>query len=366
VEGGSKMVAPKTKLFGKDFITTQEWEKGELDTILAIADQLKTMWSYGYMPRILDRKTLFMLFYNSSLRTRNSFEANMTELGGHAHFLDASTSYMPVLGNESVITPEGKSRERVKDAAGVLDRMGHALAIRIFGAPAGHVYGAANGLIREFADLCTIPVIDMDCDMYHPCQAMADLMTIREHVGPSNLKGKKFVMSWADAPSPWKPLAVAHSATLLMTRYGLDVTLAYPKEFHLDPKIEQQAKENAEKNGSEFEVVNDMEEAFEGADIVYPKGWTSIDYLPPKTKEPNIDKIKELLNKYRGTWTCDAEKMKKTNNAYYMHCLPADVKPGYEVTPEVIDGPKSIVTDEAENRLHAQRGILAATMGGRY
>jgi len=359
------MVCPATKLAGKDMISTQEWTKEGLDTVLAIADRLKEMWACGHMPHILDRKTLFMMFYNSSLRTRNSFEVGMTQLGGHAQFLDSSNSYVPIDAIESA-----PGRERVKDTAQVLDRYGEGLAIRVFGKPVNMVYGAGNQMIRNFAKYCSIPVLDMDCDMYHPHQALCDLMTLREKFGPHNLKGKKFVMSWATAPSPWKPLAVAHSNIELMTRYDMDVTVAYPKEFPLDERILKNAKENAEECGRTFEIVHDMDEAFEGADVVYPKGWTSINYLPTlkdPTKKPDEEKIMSLLKKYEveKSWTCNADRMKKTNNAYYMHCLPADVRDGWEVTPEVIDGPRSIVIDEAENRLHVQKGVLAAVLGGR-
>ena len=344
----------------KDFITTQEWGKEDLKTALRQAEQIKKRYYGGETLDTLDDKTLFMLFYNPSLRTRNSFESGMTQLGGHAHFLDASTSYIPYPGEETLVLEEGETRERVKDSANVLDRYGDGIAIRCFGEAIDYNYGEGNRMLRSFAEHTSKPVINMEDDKYHPNQAMADLLTLKEKIGLEELKGKKFVMSWAKAPSPWKPLSVPHSLILLMSRFGANVTAAYPEEFALDPEVEEQAKVNAEKNGMEFEVVNDMEEAFVDADIVYPKSWHSLEYVPPKTDEPQMDELVEVQKQY--DWTCDEELMERTNDAYYMHCLPADVRDDLEVSKEVIDGENSIVYDEAENRLHAQKGILNLLM----
>lgn len=350
-----------TNLRGKDWLNEQEWSRHELDTILDVAFDLKNKFARREPHEILKGQTLFMIFYNPSLRTRNSFEAGMTQLGGHAHYLEPATIYRPTLTAE---IPKGleETRERICDTARVLDRMGDAIAIRIFGKPTGWHYGFGHKIIREFAHWAKIPVINMECDMYHPCQVMADLMTIKEHLG--KFEGKKFVISWAYCPSPWKPLAVPQSCVQGMTKMGMDVVLAHPKGFELDPKIIENAKRNVEEFGGSFEIVNDMKQAFEGADVVYPKSWTSVKFLPPNVSEPQFDEIRKLLEQNKD-WVCDQEKMDLTKNGKgkYMHCLPADV--GVEVTPEVIDGPNSIVWDQAENRLHAQKAIMALVMGGR-
>ena len=346
----------KTESFrGRDWITDLDYTKEELETILEVAFDLKRKRAVGEPHRLLEGKTLFMIFYNQSLRTRNSFEAGMFQLGGHAHFLDPKKIYTPALpGREIAYTTE-----RVSDVARVLSRMGEGIAIRCYGAPVDWIYGEADRMIREFAKWADIPVINMEDDIYHPCQGMADIMTMIEKKGP-DLRGKKFVMSWAYSPSLEKPLAVPQSAITVASKFGLNITLAHPEGFELDDNIIDAVKENVKKYGGSFEIVNDMKEAFKDADIVYPKSWTSKHFIPPEADKPDFTKIKELFEKNKD-WICDKEKMALAKpDAIYMHCLPADR--GFEVTDEVMDGPQSVVFDEAENRLHAQKAIMALIM----
>lgn len=302
----------------------------------------------------LKAKTLFMLFYNRSLRTRNSFEAGMSQLGGHAHFLNPEDVYTPVLPGDDV----AYTTERISDVARVLARYGHGIAIRIYGKHAKFMYGRGNRVVREFAKWADIPVINMECDMYHPCQAMADIMEIKERF--NDLKGKKFVMSWAYTPSVEKPMAVPQSCVLVTTHFGMDVVLAHPKGFELDPQVIKWCAENADRYGGSFETTYDMKEAFEGAHVVYPKSWWSLDMVPPRTGAPDFDGLKKLFDSNKA-WICDQAKMDLiAKDGVYMHCLPADR--GYEVEDAVIDGPQSIVFDQAENRLHVQKAIMAMTM----
>ncbi len=339
---------------GRDWINTQDWTQDELKRILDVGLDLKRKFRAGEPHEYLKGKTLFMIFYNRSLRTRNSFEAGMHQLGGHAHFLSPEDVYTPVLPGDDV----AYSTERISDVARVLARYGQAIAIRIYGKHAKFVYGRGNQVVREFAKWSDAPVINMECDMYHPCQAMADIMAVKERF--NDMKGKKFVMSWAYTPSVEKPMAVPQSAALIATQFGLDVTLAHPKGFELDPQIIKWCKDNANRYGGSFDVSYDMKEAFNGAHILYPKSWWSLNMVPPKTKRPNFAGLKRLFGKNK-SWITDQTKMDLTaKNSIYMHCLPADR--GYEVTDDVIDGPQSVVFDEAENRLHAQKAIMAMTM----
>ena len=352
-----------TGLVGRDFIDTSEWTREELNAILDLANGLKRKFALGEPHAILPEKSLFMLFYNPSLRTRNSFEAGMTQLGGHAHYLQPETVYSPTIrvGDVGEVKSAAETKERVSDTARVLERYGHGIAIRIFGKPTDWIYGRGNQIVRDFAKWSKIPVINMEDDMFHPCQAMADIQTIKEKI--PNLQGKKLVMSWAYAPSPWKPLSVPHSVASIGTNFGMDVVLAHPKGFELDSRVLDTCKRLADENGGSFEVSYDMKEAFNGADVVYPKSWTSIEYLPPKSSAPNLDGVRELIDKNK-TWICDQKMMDLCNKrALYMHCLPADR--GFEVTDEVMDGPNSVIFDEAENRLHAQKALMALTMCGR-
>jgi N-acetylornithine carbamoyltransferase len=240
----------KTNLRGRDFISTQEWTREELETVLHFAFDLKMKWGLDLPTRLLKDKTLFMLFFFSSTRTRNSFEAGMTRLGGHAIFLEPDK--MQISHGD---TP--------KEIGKILSSYGHGIAIR-------HC-DDGNKYIRDVAEHARIPVINMQCDIYHPCQAMADLMTCIEKKG--SLQGKKVVMSWAYAKSYTKPLSLPQSVIELFTQFGADVTLAHPPEFELMPEILQNAEDNARKAGGSFKIVNDMDEAFYNADVVYPKSW---------------------------------------------------------------------------------------------
>lgn len=338
-----------TQLKGKDFLTWLDFERDEIDAILEAAHDLKRKQIRGErQTNVLPAKSLFMLFYNTSLRTRNSFEAGMTQLGGHAHFLQPGAVYTPALKGEE----EAYSTERVSDVTRVLSEMGDGIAIRIYGDKTDWKYGKGFKVLKEFADWGSVPIINMEDDGYHPCQALADVMTMQEKMG-KDLTGKKFTMSWAYSGSVEKPLSVPQSAVLSAATMGMDVTLAHPEGLDLDPEILDATEKRAKKHGGGFEIVNDMEEGFEGADVVYPKAWT---VQPTDGSTADLDKAREVFENNKD-WITTKDKMALTDDAYYMHCLPADR--GMEVTDEVMDGPNSIVFEEAGNRLHAQKGLLS-------
>lgn len=347
---------------GRDWLTVQDWTQEELKELVKIALDLKKKKYANEPHEYLKGSTLFMLFYNRSLRTRNSFEAGMFQLGGHAHFLSPNDVYTPVLpGDDAAYTTE-----RIADVARVLASYGEATAIRIYGKHAKWEYGRGHKVITEFAkwskraDGKKVPIINMEDDVYHPCQAMADIQALWEKYN-GNLEGKKFVMSWAYSGSVEKPLAVPQSAILVASKFGMDVVLAHPKGFELDDKILEMTKKNADQYGGSFEIVNDMDEAVEGADVVYAKSWGVKHFMRPFVPEPDFEKAKELFEKNKD-WIMTQERMDKGNKGvYYMHCLPADRN--QEVTDEVLDGPQSIVFLEAENRLHAQKAIMVTIMG---
>jgi ornithine carbamoyltransferase len=351
----------KTETFrGRDFLTLLDYTREEVDTILDVAFDLKRRYALGEPhDHLLKGKTLFMIFYNQSLRTRNSFEAGMTQLGGHAHYLDPSKIYTPALPGREV----AYSTERVSDVARTLARMGHAIAIRCYGDPVDWTYGGAHEMIRNFAYWAGIPVINMECDKYHPCQALADVMTVKEKFG--TFQGVKFTMSWAYSPSIHKPRAVPQSAVIAATKMGMEVTLAHPPEMALDPEVLAACEKQAQENGGSFRVTHDFEESLAGAHVVYPKAWAATPLFQPPVGENNPKKTQAIFDANKG-WICDREHMELADpQAIYMHCLPCDR--GYEVTDEVIDkehgdGWLSVVFDEAENRLHAQKAVMALTM----
>jgi N-acetylornithine carbamoyltransferase len=341
---------------GRNFIRLLDFSKQDLDSIWELAGELKRGYRAGWRPKLLEGQTLYLLFYNRSIRTRNSFETGMFQLGGHANHLDSQSVYTPALeGEETALVTE-----RVKDVARVLSGFGDAIAVRIYGKPCNFIYGRGNRFIHEFADNASVPVVNMECDIYHPCQGLDDVFTIKEKFG-SNLRGLNVTMSWAYSPSLEKPLAIPHSTLAACSFQGMNITYARPDGIELDPKVLEEIRANTEKHGGTFREVNCMEEAFKGADVIYPKSWWSTHYVPPETKEPDFDGMKNLFDKYKN-WICDEKMMALANkDAIYLHPGPADR--GYEVTDAVIDGPQSFTPDLHENRMHVQKAMLSLIMG---
>lgn len=334
-------------LKGKHLITFQDWTNQEINMALDLAVDLKKKFLRGKPHRLLRDKTLFMMFFEQSTRTRNSMEAGMTQLGGHAH--DLTPDKMQLSHGESA-----------KDTSMVLSRMGHGIACR------NCFYGIGNKYLNELADNASIPVMSLQDDLYHPMQAIADLMTIQEYFG-KDLKDIKIVISWAYATSHAKPLSVPLSQILMFPRYGMDVTVAAPKEFPLYKDLVKVAEKNAVENNGKLRFVDNMDEGFKDADIVIPKNWGgfgnySFDEYNANEEECQKE-MKANLDKYKN-WICNEKRMSLAHrDVKYMHALPADR--GNEVTPAVIDGEASIIYDEAENRLHTAKAIMGLTMGGR-
>ena len=324
----------QTNFRGRDFIGDLDFSKEEVETVLDVAWDLKRKRALNESHALLRDKTLAMLFFFTSTRTRGSFEAGMAQLGGHAAFIDSETTQI-------------SHGDTAKEIGEILGRYYDGLAIRQCDWQFGNKYE------NEVARASRAPVLNMQCDVYHPFQCLADIMTVIEKKG-RDLRKKKVVVSWAYAASYSKPISVPQSLILQMTRFGCDVVLAHPPEFKLMPEIMDMARENAKKYKVGFDVTDNMDEAFKDADVVYPKSWGPL--LTTTGKEEG----KALIDKYK-SWITDERRMKLTkDDSIYMHCLPADR--GLEVTDGVIDGPHSVVYDEAENRLHAQKAVMALTM----
>ncbi|MGQ9832378.1 MAG: ornithine carbamoyltransferase [Candidatus Villigracilaceae bacterium] len=328
----------QTFLHGRDLIGDLDFTKEEVETVLDVAFDLKRKRALNEPHAYLRDKVLAMLFFFSSTRTRGSFEAGIAQLGGHGAFIESRTTQIA-------------HGDTPKEIGEIFGRYFDGIAIR-------HVdWGVGNKYINEVAKYSRVPVLNMQCDIYHPFQILADLMTIIEKKG-RDLRRKKMVVSWAYAASYQKPMSVPQSLILQMPRFGLDVTLVHPPEFRLMPEIVAQAQDEAKKAGAGFEVISDpdgMEKAFKDADIIYAKSWGAMVHTPDPEEGANI------IKKY-AHWITDERKMALAKpDAIYMHPLPADRN--IEVTDAVIDGPNSVVYDEAENRLHAQKAVMALTMG---
>jgi ornithine carbamoyltransferase len=323
----------QTHLRGRDLITTQEWTKDELDTVLDVALDLKRRRALGEPHALLRDKVLAMLFFFSSTRTRASFEAAMAQLGGHAQFIESKSTQ---IAHGDTATEIGE----------ILGRYNDGLAIRQVDWEVG------NGYIRDVAAASRVPVHNMQCDRYHPFQALADLLTIVERHGDP--RGLTVDVSWAYAQSYQKPLSVPQSLILLLTRYGMNVRLTHPPEFRLSPDVLDQAQANARAARGSFEVLDDFDAGFRDADVVYPKSWGCM------LTTADLEESARIGSGYRD-WIADEARLALAkDDAMYLHCLPADR--GIEVTDAVIDGPNSAVFDEAENRLHVQKAVLALTL----
>ena len=320
-------------LRGRDLITLDDWSKEEIDRALDLAFDLKRQRASGVPHPLLRDRTLAMLFFFSSTRTRASFEAGMAQLGGHAAFIESRTTQIA-------------HGDTAKEIGEILGRYNDGIAIR-------HVdWKVGNDYIREVAEHSRVPVLNMQCDVYHPHQALADLLTIIERFGDP--RGRTITVSWAYAASYQKPISVPQSLITLLPRFGMNVRLVHPPEFTLMPDITELAQENARQTRVGFEVLDDFDEGMRGADVVYAKSWGAL--LTTEDEQEGSS----IIDRYKD-WITDEARMKlAADDAIYMHPLPADR--GLEVAESVIDGPQSAVYDQAENRLHGQKAVMVLTM----
>ncbi|KJR96906.1 MAG: ornithine carbamoyltransferase [Peptococcaceae bacterium BRH_c4a] len=321
---------------GRHFIDLEDFNKEEVETMLEVSFGLKKKFAMGVPTPYLQYQTMFLMFFEQSTRTRNSMEAGIAQLGGHANYLDSSG--MQIAHGESA-----------KDTAIILSRFGHAIACRYCN------WGIGNKYLNEMAEWSTAPIMNLQCDLYHPFQALADLMTMKEKIG--DLKRVKVSIIWAYAESHKKPISVPVSQLLLFPRYGMDVVLAHPKGYDLPDWVIEKARASAARYGGTVAITNNEAEAYENAHIVIPKNWGSW------TTDQGTAVIDDRLVANK-SWICTEEKMATADkDVMYMHALPADR--GNEVVDSVIDGPHSIVYDEAENRLHTAKAVMTLLMGGR-
>ena len=338
-------------LKGRDLIVTQDWSPDELLATLDLAVKMKKD-RYGFTDILRDR-TFFMFFYNPSVRTRQSFECAATELGGHAQFLEPKSMRLKTAKTAG---------ETVEDAAKVMSRYACGLGIRILEDKVG-AYGEGESLIREYARWADIPVVSMAHDKFHPCQGLADIMGWIEWLSPKGefdptaVKGKKLLLTWGHGALA-RSWSSVQEAMLIASRFGMDVTVANPEGYDLDPEVIAWTEENCRDHGADFKTTNDVRAGYEGAHVVYSRHWMSPgaykngEFL----KQAEIDRALKLTD-----WICDAEKMAITENAIYTHPMPIDR--GHEVTDEVASGGRSCIYDVAENRLHVQKAVMALTMG---
>ncbi|HET7110366.1 MAG TPA: N-acetylornithine carbamoyltransferase [Gemmatimonadales bacterium] len=332
---------------GRDFLAMEDWGQEGVEQLLALAARIKR----GEVAGGLERKVLAAIFMDPSLRTRSSFETGMFLHGGHAVILEPGKGSW-TLETEHGVVMDGTSVEHVIEAARVLSRYADALAVRAF--PKGGSWEVAreDRIIRDFARYSSKPVINMESTRRHPCQGLADAMTLREKLGDT--RRKKFVLAWAWHPKPL-PTAVPASAAVAGAMMGMDVVIARPPGYALDPDDMDTIARCAAAAGGSVTETDDLNGAVAGAEAVYVKSWGALGAFG----RPDAEAI--LREPYR-VWkmTAGLQQQTRAGAGIVMHCLP--VRRNVEIDDAVLDGPHSVVVDEAENRLHVQRALLLEIM----
>jgi N-acetylornithine carbamoyltransferase len=326
-----------------NLLTTGDLSREELDVLLHSAGKFKTGTK---QTKPLEGQSIALVFFNPSLRTRASMQVGIYELGGNTVVLEpGGTSW--TLEHRNGVTMDGDKTEHVAEFVRVLGRYCKMIGVRTFAGLKDWQEERTDPVLQAFAKYAEVPVINLESAMYHPCQALADMMTIREKLGAER---KRVVLTWAWHPKPL-PMAVPNSFALAAAQMGHDLVVAHPAGYELDDELTASIKQQASRGGGSFETTNDIDAAFRGAEVVYAKSWGSKEFYGAPEKDI------EQRAKHRERWIIDAEKMNTTKSAIFMHCLP--VRRNVIVTDEVIDSPASVVIDEAENRLHVQKAVLA-------
>lgn len=299
----------------------------------------------------LSEMILGMVFFNPSLRTRVSFETSMLRGGGHAVVLDVGKGTWDFEYETGVIM-NGEKPEHVCEAIPVLGRYVDALGVRSFAGLVNDDDDANDKLINKFRDLAGVPIISMESAREHPCQGLADLLTIRENYGKT--KGVSVTLTWAPHIKPL-PKAVPHSFLLSAAAAGCDVRVAHPPGFELHAGVMDEARGYASESGGSITVTHDRQAAFDGSQVVYAKSWGPSSLRPEDGQLAAVD-----FASFRN-WMITADTLKiAAGDAIFMHCLP--VRRNVVATDDVLDGTASRVIDEAENRFHVQRVILDALL----
>jgi N-acetylornithine carbamoyltransferase len=328
------------------FLTTADYSRDELDRLIDSALRFKQTRGQSNQ---LAGQSVALVFFNPSLRTRASMQVGIYELGGNAVVLEpGGTSW--TLEHRDGTVMDGNKTEHVAEFVRVLGRYCTAIGVRTFAQLNDWEEERTDPVLNAFAKYSEVPIVNLESAMHHPCQSMADMMTIREKLGPAP---KRVVLTWAWHPKPL-PMAVPNSFALAAAQMGHEVVVAHPKGYELDDALLQSIQDESARAGGRLEVTNDIDAAFDGAEVIYAKSWGAKQFYG--APENDIDYRAE----YREKWIVDEPKMARTKSAIFMHCLP--VRRNVIVTDAVIDSAQSAVIDEAENRLHIQKAILTRLM----
>jgi N-acetylornithine carbamoyltransferase len=331
----------------KHFLTTGGLTREEFEALVESALRFKRGEDAS---KPLAGRSAALVFFNPSLRTRASMQVGVYELGGNAVVLEPGGTSWTLEHREGVVM-DGDKTEHVAEFVRVLGRYCSMIGVRTFAALKSWEEERRDPVLAAFAKYSEVPVINLESAMHHPCQAAADMMTVREKLGEGR---KKVLLTWAWHPKPL-PMAVPNSFALAAAQVGHDLTVAHPPGYELDEELLADIKRRAADAGGSVRVTHDVDAAFDGAQVVYAKSWGSKNFYGDAQAD-----IAERAQ-HRERWIVDAAKMRRTDSGLFMHCLP--VRRNCIVTDEVIDSPASVVIDEAENRLHAQKAIMKAVNG---
>ncbi len=325
------------------FLKTSDLSRTQLDKLIESALQFK---SGVRTDKPLAGKSIALVFFNPSLRTRASMQVGIYELGGNAVILEPGGTSWTLEHREGVVM-DGNKTEHLAEFVRVLERYVSAIGVRTFAELKDWEGERTDPILAAFQKYASGPVINLESAMHHPCQSLADMMTIREALGPAK---KKVLLTWAWHPKPL-PMAVPNSFALAAAQFGHDLRIAHPAGYELDEELLAEVEGQAAANGGSVEFTDDVATAFDGVEVVYAKSWGSNQFYG------NSDADIEFRKDLRSDWIVDEAKMARTSDAIFMHCLP--VRRNVIVTDGVVDSSRSVVIDEAENRLHIQKAIMA-------
>ena len=332
----------------KHFLTTADLSRDNLNALIDSALELKRARGVGNQS--LNGRSIALVFFNPSLRTRASMQIGIQELGGNPVILEPGGTSWTIEHRDGVVM-DGDKTEHVAEFVRVLGRYCSAIGVRTFAAMKTWAEERTDPILKAFAKHSTVPIVNLESAMHHPCQSMADMMTIREKLGHGR---KRVLMTWAWHPKPL-PMAVPNSFALAAAQMGHDLVIAHPPGYELDDELLTTIRQHAHATGGKVDLSNDIESSFDGAEIVYAKSWGGKQFYGA------ADQDISHRAQFREKWIVDEQKMARTNQGIFMHCLP--VRRNVIVTDGVIDSPSSVVIDEAENRLHVQKAILMKLTG---
>lgn len=335
----------------RHFYNTADFSQKELNQLINTAIKIKK----SGIRQIMKNKSMALFFFNPSIRTRTSFSSAVNKLGGLPIDLPTSGDGIFTLEFNNNVVMNKNTKEHIKEAAAVISRYCDVIGVRSSALITNSLSPTdtqswteqkQDTVLKGFMKYASVPVINMESNIYHPCQGLGDAMTIKEKF--KNPKRKKYTHIWSYHIKPL-PMAVTNSQVLSACDLGMDVTLAHPQGWELDGEIIKVMKQRAEQSGGKFTVTNSQEEAYRGAHVICTKSWGALKYYGNWNKEKTIRETHK-------DWIVNKNKMDKTDNAYFMNCLP--VRRNVEVTDDVIESKNSIVIDEAENRMWIQMALL--------